>query len=71
MDFTEFREYFWRYMNSNIITYVDINVSNKDFCDEFCYGFYRVYEKSNIDINLICKLAENSLFAISRFSPKF
>lgn len=69
MDFEEFQTYFWAYIDENIASSSDINLNNKDFCDEVCFGCYRIYQQSNIDIDSICKLAENILFNVYRFKP--
>lgn len=70
MELQEFSDYFWAYQNKNIISLKDINIDNRDFCEMVCFDFYRMYMQSNIDIDVICKIAENVFFAIKRYNPQ-
>lgn len=65
----EFQEYFWNYINDNVVSNADINMNNKDFCDSVCYDAYRIYKQGDISIDVICKLSESILFNVYRFKP--
>lgn len=65
----EFQEYFWAYVDSSIVTYKDRTVDHVDFCDAVCYDCYRLYEMSDISIDIICKSAENMLYNVARYKP--
>jgi len=69
MIFEEFEIYFWNYLSSDIISTLDRNIDNKDFCDSVCYDCFRIYSQSDVDLDTICKIAENILFSIKRYSP--
>lgn len=69
MNFEDFQIYFWAYINENIISVADRNIDNKDFCESVCYDSYRIYEQSKVNIDTICKMAENTLYAVYRFKP--
>lgn len=69
MKFEDFEVYFWAYINDTIVTNLDRSLENSDFCEAVCFDSYRLFEKSDVDINLICKLAENILFNVYRFKP--
>lgn len=69
MDFRSFEEYFWAYISVNTVPILDRELENKGFCDAVCYDCYRMFEKSNIDIDSICKLAEDMLFNVNRYKP--
>ena len=70
MELGEFKSYFYNYMDSNILSAEDIYTKNYDFCDSVVYDCYRIYQQSDIGIDVICKLAENMFFSIRRFNPK-
>lgn len=69
MNFLDFEDYFWAYISENTVPRLDREVENKGFCDAICYDCYRTYEKSNLDIDTICKLAEDMLFNVNRYKP--
>lgn len=69
MDFSEFKIYIDAYLSENAISMVDRNINNKDFYDEVCFDCYRIFEQSNVSIDIICKLAENILFNVNRYKP--
>jgi len=69
MEYSEFKIYFWSYLNENAISIVDRNINNKDFYDAVCFDCFRVYTQSRINIDIICKLAENILFNVNRYKP--
>ena len=68
-NFEDFQVYFWQYINENIVSPEDIYVDNKDFCESVCFDCFRVYQKGNLNLDTICKLAENILFSVYRFKP--
>lgn len=67
--FEEFEDYFWNYINSNVVSNEDIRINNKDFCQSVCHDAYRIYSQSDVSIDVICKLAEGILFNVYRFKP--
>lgn len=69
MDFIEFQEYFWSYISENTVSNLDRIRDNTDFCESVCFDAYRMYDQSKVDIDFICKLSENILFSVRRFSP--
>lgn len=69
MSFEEFQIYFWSYISDNIVSNTDRVINNTDFCDSTCFDAYRIYEQSKVDIDVICKMAENMLFNVQRFKP--
>lgn len=69
MTFEEFKFYFWSYMDDNIVSTKDININNVDFCEAICFDCFRVYEQSNINIDTVCKIAENLIYNVYRFKP--
>ena len=69
MNFEEFKDYFWAYIPTNIMSFSDRNVEHKDFYDSVCYDCYRLYSQSQVDIDTICKVAESVLFNVYRFKP--
>lgn len=69
MIFEDFQTYFWSYIPEQIVTNLDRTVNNTDFCDAVCYDCYRLYERSNVSIDVICKMAENMLVNVNRFKP--
>lgn len=69
MTFEEFQIYFWSYIGENIVSNLDRSVDNKDFCEAVCFDCYRLYEQSDVNIDTICKSAENILFNVYRFKP--
>lgn len=68
-DYNEFRDYFWAYISTNIVSMADRNYENSDFCDGVCFDCFRIYERAGIDIDTVCKLAENILLNVSRYKP--
>lgn len=69
MTLEDFKIYFWQYINDTIVSYDDINLNNKDFCDTIAFDCYRLYSQQNVSIDFICKMAENILFAVYRYKP--
>lgn len=69
MTLEEFQVYFWSYISENTVSNMDRISTNTDFCESVCYDCYRIYDQSNISIDIICKLAENILFDVKRFKP--
>lgn len=69
MDFEEFQVYFWSYISASTVSNADRIENNTDFCEAVCFDSYRVYDQSGIHIDIICKLAENTLFNVRRFKP--
>lgn len=69
MNFEEFEEYFWSYIDENIVSNLDRSIDNRDFCESVCFDCFRLYEQSKINIDIICKSAENMLFNVRRFKP--
>lgn len=69
MTFNEFSTYFWSYIDENIVSNMDRLENGSDFCENVCFDCYRIYEKSGVDIDVICKIAENILFSVKRFKP--
>jgi hypothetical protein len=67
--YESFSIYFWAYINENIISDLDRDMDNKDFCDSVCYDCFRMYSQSNISIDEICKIADNILFSVKRYQP--
>lgn len=68
-NFEDFQIYFWQYISENIVSYEDININHKDFCESVCFGAYSIYQKGNMNLDTICKLSENILFSVYRFKP--
>ncbi len=68
--FESFKDYFFAYLSSTI-SYQDITVDNIDFCEAVCFDCYRIYEQSGVNVNVICKLAENMLYSVKRYQPIF
>ena len=69
MNFEEFEEYFWAYINDSIVSNTDRVIDNKDFCDAVCFDCFRLYEQSGVSVDIICKAAENILFSVYRYKP--
>lgn len=69
MNFEEFEIYFWSYISENIVSILDRSIDNADFCNSVCFDCFRLYNQSNIHIDVICKAAENILFNVHRFKP--
>lgn len=69
MSLEEFGEYFWAYIGNTIVTDLDRNVNNKEFCDSVCFDCYRIYQQSGVSRDVICKQAENILFNVFRYKP--
>lgn len=69
MTFEEFEEYFWSYIPEKIVSNLDRSIDNRDFCNAVCYDCYRLYTLSDMDIDVMCKAAENMLFNVNRFKP--
>lgn len=67
--FEDFQVYFWSYIDKNVVSDSDRVYDNTDFCESVCFDAYRIYDQSNIDLDVICKLSENILFAVKRFNP--
>jgi hypothetical protein len=71
MNFIDFEDYFWAYISENTVPLIDRQLENKDFCDAICYDCYRTFKNSNVNIDTICKLAEDMLFNVNRYKPIF
>lgn len=69
MNFEEFEIYFWSYIPEHVVSNIDRSVDNRDFCESVCFDCFRLYERSGINIDIICKAAENILFNVRRFKP--
>ncbi len=69
MNFEEFQEYFWAYIPENIVSNIDRTVNNRDFCESVCFDCFRLYEQTDLNMDVICKAAENMLFNVHRFKP--
>ena len=69
MTFEDFEVYFWAYIDDNIVSNVDRGLDNRDFCQAVCYDCYRIHEQSKVNIDTVCKMAENILFNVCRFKP--
>ena len=69
MDFNDFKVYFLSYLNESTVSARDMNITSKDFVDSVAYDCYRVYDMSGMDIDVICKIADNILFSVKRYSP--
>lgn len=68
-NFEDFKVYFWQYIDDSIVSPNDKYINNKDFCDSVCFDCFRVYKQSNINIDIVCKMAESVLFSVYRFKP--
>jgi len=69
MTFEEFEVYFWSYISKNTVSNLDKVVNNTDFCESVCFDCWRIYDQSRINIDIICKMADNILVNVNRFKP--
>lgn len=68
-NFEEFEIYFWQYIPDNVVSATDININNIDFCKSVCFSCFRMYEKGDLSLDIICKLAEDMLYNVKRYKP--
>ena len=69
MVFEEFQIYFSAYISENVISIEERLYRDKEFFDSVCYDCFRIYSQTDVNVDILCKQAENILYQVKRYKP--